>query len=415
MRDCGQGDPISPYLFVLSAEILSLLIENTPEVIGINTGKYSFKITQFADDTTLLLNGTVCSLQAALNLLEVFGSISGLKINCEKTKIIWIGSKKHSKEKLDVTSHLKWGETEFTLLGINFSTDINKIPKINFKNAILCAQKLIRYWQYRNLTPIGRIAVIKSLILPKFNHLFVSLPTPERFLKEINTLIFGYLWAGKPEKISRQNLFKKYQNGGLKMIDIYKFEKSQKVSWSKRIASQNDRAWYKFLTEAVKNICNVTSLGGEWCSSILKKVNPFWTNVLRNWMLICERNTVTCNQDILHSALWFNKHISVNKIYFPDWSAKSISTVADIVDSTGKVMDLHLLKKKYNIRINILNYYTIKKSVNKFVESHKKGENFETIRPFIPFHSETLYNSGKGSKTFYTKLIDVKKRPTKPS
>ena len=173
----------------------------------------------------------------------------------------------------------------------------------------------------------------------------LNLSTPERFLKEINTLIFGYLWAGKPEKISRQNLFKKYQNGGPKMIDIYKFEKSEKMSWLKRIASQNDCAWYKLLTESVKNICNVTSLGGEWCSSILKKVNPFWTNVLRNWMLICESNTVTCNQDILHSALWFNKHISVNKIYFPDWSAKSISTVADIVDSTGKVMDLHLLKK----------------------------------------------------------------------
>ena len=213
MRCCRQGDPISPYLFILSAEILNLLIENTPEVIGINTGKYSFKITQFADDTTLLLNGAVCSLQAALNLLEVFGSISGLKMNLEKTKIIWIGSKKHSKEKLDVTSHLKWGETEFTLLGINFSTDINKIPEINFKNAILSAQKLKRYWPYRNLTPIGRIAVIKSLILPKFNHFFVSLPTPERFLKEINTLIFGYLWAGKPEKISRQNLFKNTKMG----------------------------------------------------------------------------------------------------------------------------------------------------------------------------------------------------------
>ena len=165
------------------------------------------------------MNGTACSLQAALNLLEDFGSISGLKINCEKTKIIWIGSKKHSKEKLDVTSHLKWGETEFTLLGINFSTDINKIPEVNFKNAILSAQKLIRYWQYRNLTSIGRIAVVKSLILPKFNHLFISLPTPERFL--FHYINFGYLWAGKPEKISRQNLFRKYQNGGLKMIDIY--------------------------------------------------------------------------------------------------------------------------------------------------------------------------------------------------
>ena len=65
------------------------------------------------------------------------------------------------------------------------------------------------------------------------------------------------------------------------------------------------------------------------------------------------------------------------------------------------------------MRVNILNYYTISiiliLQLYKFVESYKKGDNFETIRPFIPFHSETLYKSGKGSKTFYTKLIDVKK------
>ena len=54
MRRCRQRDHISPYLFILSAEILSLLIENTPHVIGIKTGKYSFKITQFADDITLI-------------------------------------------------------------------------------------------------------------------------------------------------------------------------------------------------------------------------------------------------------------------------------------------------------------------------------------------------------------------------
>ena len=408
-RGCRQGDPISPYLFILSAEILSLLFENTPDVIGIKTNKHSFKITQFADDTTLMLNGTVGSLQAALNLLEVFGSISGLKINSEKTKIIWIGCKKHSKEKLNVSLNLNWGETEFTLLGIKFCTELHKMPKLNFDSALLSAQKLIKCWKQRSLTPIGKIAVIKTLILPKFNHLFVSLPTQEIVLKEINKLLFSYLWEGKPEKINRKTVYRDYCYGGLKMIDIVKFEKSLKLGWLKRIVSQNGCAWYQLLTESIKNINKFIILGGDWCKNILDKVNPFWKDVFQNWILMCTSNMVSCNQDILHSSLWFNNQISVNKLFFPDWFANAISTVADIVDSAGKVMDIESLKIKYHIRINILNYYTIKKLVNKFLEIHKKGDNFEIIRPFIPFHAEILFNPQQGSKKFYLKLTDIKR------
>ena len=44
---------------------------------------------QFADDTKPLLDGTQQSLDASLNTLKVFGSISGLKMNTDKTKVIW--------------------------------------------------------------------------------------------------------------------------------------------------------------------------------------------------------------------------------------------------------------------------------------------------------------------------------------
>ena len=57
---------------------------------------------QFADDTTLVLDGSHSSLKAALNILEIFGSYSGLKMNTSKTKVIWIGRKKYSKDKLDL-------------------------------------------------------------------------------------------------------------------------------------------------------------------------------------------------------------------------------------------------------------------------------------------------------------------------
>ena len=131
-RGCKQGDLISPYLFILCAHILTTLIESNHDIKGIEIDGLTIKLTQFADDTTLLLDGTKDSLQAALNMLEVFGDISGLKMNKDKTKIVWLGRQKHSKDKFVTQPELIWGATEFMLLGLNFSVDIDKIEDLNF-------------------------------------------------------------------------------------------------------------------------------------------------------------------------------------------------------------------------------------------------------------------------------------------
>ena len=188
-RGCRQGDPISPYLFLLVAEILSILIDKNPDIKGIQIGRQMIKVTQFADDTTLLLDGSSSSLQATLNVLEIFGTVSGLKVNSEKTKLIWIGSKKHSKEKLRSTAQLQWIDTEFSILGITFSTDLHNIPCINYDKALAKAKKVINSWKYRNLTPIGKITVIKTLILSKFVHLFMIIPISNTFLNNIDKML----------------------------------------------------------------------------------------------------------------------------------------------------------------------------------------------------------------------------------
>ena len=92
-RGCRQGDPISPYIFILCAEILTNLINKNKRIKGIKIGNVEHKISQFADDTTLILNGSRASFGAALDTLAFYANISGLKINDSKTKIIWIGSK----------------------------------------------------------------------------------------------------------------------------------------------------------------------------------------------------------------------------------------------------------------------------------------------------------------------------------
>ena len=71
--------PIAPYLFLLCGQKLHYMIEVNIEIKGIIIDSIENKITQFADDTTLVLDGSQSSLKAALNTLEIFGSYSGLK------------------------------------------------------------------------------------------------------------------------------------------------------------------------------------------------------------------------------------------------------------------------------------------------------------------------------------------------
>ena len=79
-RGCRQGDPVSPYIFILCAEILGLMLRNEESVKGININNKSFLLSQYADDTQIFLDGSESSLRSTLHILQIFCEISGLKI-----------------------------------------------------------------------------------------------------------------------------------------------------------------------------------------------------------------------------------------------------------------------------------------------------------------------------------------------
>ena len=252
-RGCRQGDPISAYLFLLGVVILSIMIISNPDIVGIIIGEKEFKLVQFADDTTLMLDGTLHSLQSALNTLEIFGSLSSLRMNKDKTKLIWIGRKKLVKEKLNISENLSWGETQFSLLGLEFSTSLEKIPSLNYTKAMTKMKLEIDKWKKRLLTPFGKITVIKTNILSKCIHLLTSIESSETFLKDIHKSIFNFLWDDKPDKIKRSCLMGDYTSGGMKMIDIYNFERALKVSWIKRLMYQKKSLWNQLFDVTYKN------------------------------------------------------------------------------------------------------------------------------------------------------------------
>ena len=84
-RGCWQGDPIAPYLFIICAQILCLMIIHNESIRGISFNNADIKLSQYANDTTLVLDGSKLSLMAALNMLETYGAITGLLVNTENT------------------------------------------------------------------------------------------------------------------------------------------------------------------------------------------------------------------------------------------------------------------------------------------------------------------------------------------
>ena len=86
-RGVRQGCPLSPYLFILSVEILPCKIRQNRAIQGIQIFKREFKISQFADDTSLLCSNCE-SVYNAFQVLNNFGVVSGLRLNPSKTKAL---------------------------------------------------------------------------------------------------------------------------------------------------------------------------------------------------------------------------------------------------------------------------------------------------------------------------------------
>ena len=85
-----QGCPLSPLLYILVAETLANLIPQNSGIDGLFLpgSNDQVKISQYADDATLLLFGEY-SICKAFEMIEIHQKGSGSKLNMHKTKGMW--------------------------------------------------------------------------------------------------------------------------------------------------------------------------------------------------------------------------------------------------------------------------------------------------------------------------------------
>ena len=222
-RGVRQGCPLSPHLFILAAEVLAKTVRNNKSIRGFSLGNDEVKISQYTDDTTLILDGSEKSLTSAIQILDDFGKISGLKLNDSKTEALWIGSKIGHEQILVSGKKFKWPKYKVKTLGLWLSTDPDTALRLNYNEKTENIRKLLSCWKYRRLTLLGKITVLKSLAASQLVYLLSPLRSNHHAIKEINDMFYHFLWNGKGDKIKRKVMINEPEYGGLKMIDLYLF------------------------------------------------------------------------------------------------------------------------------------------------------------------------------------------------
>ena len=120
------------------------------------------------------------------------------------------------------------------------------MAKGNYTEKIKLLEKTATKWQRRMLSPLGKVTVIKTMLIPTLNHLFITLPNPcESIVNEINNILFTFLW-NKKTKLKTSICVKQYSEGGLNMMNIKAFIDALKLTWLRRLITY-DSKWQHFI------------------------------------------------------------------------------------------------------------------------------------------------------------------------
>jgi hypothetical protein len=226
-RGVRQGDPLSPLLFVIAAELLQVLVNKAASQglirAPIPHDDDEFPIIQCADDTLLVLQADANQLVFLRALLNNYETASGLRVNFRKSQMTQISMSAERLQHLASTFGCQTGSLPFTYLGLPMGTTK---PRIDDLSPIMdrVEQRLSACSTW--LSYSGRLQMINSAITPIVTYTLCTIKVPKGFIENIDRARKQWLWRGSDDTAKGGNLvawptvMQPKEKGGLGVINL---------------------------------------------------------------------------------------------------------------------------------------------------------------------------------------------------
>jgi len=194
-RGIRQGCPISPFLFLLVTQTLTLYIKNY-NFYGIKILEREIKCCQLADDTTIFVRDSL-EIKRVIDCLNSFSLVSGLKLNLNKCELFPL----KNCELLDINGIPV--KKVITYLGIKICKDEKERGQLNFQSVVKKVKNRFNLWLMRDLSLNGRILLSKTECLSRLLYPAISLEVPNNIIKEVDKNLFNFIWRNRSHYLKK--------------------------------------------------------------------------------------------------------------------------------------------------------------------------------------------------------------------